>query len=113
MQNQEFVEAISARFLGRFRTARCAVPLETPNISQISDHDRPSLRRVAICTRSTETRGRPSLFPRDLANASPDLTRSLTSSLSNSAIEAKIPNTKRPFGVEVSTPSCKLTKSIP
>ena len=35
------------------------------------------------------------------------------SSCSNSAIEAKIPNTSRPLGVLVSTPSWRETKSIP
>lgn len=35
------------------------------------------------------------------------------SSRSNSAMLAKMPNTRRPFGVEVSTPSCRLTNWIP
>lgn len=43
----------------------------------------------------------------------PDRTRSRISSRSNSAMEPKIPNTSRPLGVDVSTPSCRLMKSIP
>ena len=96
--------AIPGRFLGKLRTARCAVPLVIPKTSQISAQERPSLRSVAILSRSTFTRGLPRHFPRDFANANPDLTRSRISSLSNSAIDAKIPKTRRPFGVDVSTP---------
>jgi hypothetical protein len=112
-KNQLLAGTGSSRFLGKQRTARCAVPLDIPKTSQISAQERPSLRSVAILSRSTFTRGLPRHFPRDFANANPDLTRSRISSLSNSAIDAKIPKTRRPFGVDVSTPSCRLTKSIP
>src|SRR5215472_1955138 len=104
-QNQEFAEAISSRFLGGPRTARCAVPLDIPNVWQISVHERPSLRRPATFMGSTTTRGLPNRFPCDFAKANPDRTRSLINSLSNSAIEANIPKTSLPFGVDVSTPS--------
>src|SRR5215472_6713118 len=104
-QNQEFAETISSRFLGRPRTARCAVPLDIPSVWQISVHERPSLRRPATFMRSTTTRGLPNRFPCDFAKANPDRTRSLINSLSNSAIDANIRKTSLPFGVEVSTPS--------
>lgn len=112
-QNQDFTGASSGRFLGKERTARCAVPLDIPKEWQISAQERPSLRRTPTLRPSTWTRGLPSRFPRDFAKTNPDLTRSRISSRSNSAIDAKMPNTSLPFGVEVSTPSCKLTKSIP
>jgi len=53
VQNQEFADAISGRFLGKPRTARCAVPLDIPNVWQISVHERPSFRRPATFMRST------------------------------------------------------------
>src|SRR5262249_49788643 len=105
VQNQEFAETISDRFLGKARTARCAVPLDIPNAWQTSVHERPSLRRPATLMRSTTTRGLPKRFPCDLATANPHRTRSLINSLSNSAIEANMPKTSLPFGVDVSTPS--------
>jgi hypothetical protein len=100
-------------FLGKPRTARWAVPLLRPVSSQIAAQERPALRRLAILEPSTLTRGLPSRFPRDFAKAIPDRTRSLINSRSNSAMEAKIPKTSLPFGVEVSTPSWRLMKSIP
>src|SRR5215472_8317406 len=105
LQNQEFAEVISGRFLGKPRTARCAVPFEIPNVLQISVHERPSLRRPVTFMRSTTTRGLPNRFPCDFAKANPDRLRSLINSRSNSAIEANIPKTSLPFGVDVSTPS--------
>jgi len=112
-QNQGFRGAISSGFLGKERTARCAVPFDIPEERQISAQERPSLRRLPILWLSTWTRGLPRRFPCDFARTNPDLTRSRINSRSNSAMDAKIPNTSLPFGVEVSTPSCKLTKSIP
>jgi hypothetical protein len=93
-------------FLGKLRSARCAVPLLSPFSREIVAQDAPSLRSEAILRASTITRGRPNRFPlaRARAAANPERTRERISSLSNSAIEAK------PFGVEVSTPSCKETK---
>ena len=88
-KNQRLAGTGSSRFLGKLRTARCAVPLDIPNTSQISAQERPSLRSMAILSRSTFSRGLPRHFPRDFANANPDLTRSRISSLSNSAIDAK------------------------
>jgi len=89
-------DSSAARFLDAWDAP---VPLDTPSESQIEAHERPSLRRTAILKRSTITRGLPRRFPRDFANANPDLTRSRISSLSNSAIEAKIPKTSRPLGL--------------
>jgi hypothetical protein len=78
----------------------------------IFGHECPEARRVAILAASTRTLGRPSRFPFDLAAAIPDFTRSRISSRSNSAMLAKMPNTRRPFGVLVSTPSCnEMTRS--
>lgn len=87
--------------------------LPTPNNFEIAVQDRTLARRPGTLEASTATRGLPSRFPRLLASANPERTRSRISSRSNSAIEAKIPNTSRPLGVEVSTPSCRLTNSIP
>src|SRR5260370_17472309 len=50
-ENHGFAGAISDRFLGKLRTARCAVPLDIPKTSQISAQDRPSLRSLALLTR--------------------------------------------------------------
>src|SRR5882672_8795544 len=74
-KNQLLAGRGSSRFLGKLRTARCAVPLDIPKTSQISAQERPSLRSVAILSRSTFTRGLPRSFPLDFAKANPDLTR--------------------------------------
>jgi hypothetical protein len=100
-------------FLADARAVRRTVPSPNPRYAPIFAHDNPCERSVAILARSTATRGRPSVVPLDRAAAMPDFTRSRINSLSNSAMLAKIPNTSRPFGVLVSTPSCKLMKSIP
>jgi hypothetical protein len=111
VQNQEITGAIATGFLGKLPAARWAVPLDIPNCLQIVAQECPSLRRPVILGRSTTTRGLPNCFPWDFARAIPDRTLSLINSLSNSAMEAKIPNTSLPFGVEVSTPS-HYAKSI-
>ena len=92
-------------FLGKLRSARCAVPLLSPVSRQTVAQDAPLFRSVAILRASTITRGLPSRLPFARAAAKPDRTLDRISSRSNSAIEAKMPNTSRPLGVEVSTPS--------
>ncbi len=92
---------------------RCPCPPPMPNSDEIAAQDRPWARRKATLEASTTTRGLASFRPLLLARASLERTRSRINSLSNSAMLAKMPNTRRPFGVEVSTPSWRLTKSIP
>jgi hypothetical protein len=60
-----------------------------------------------------DLRGRPIRLPFARAAAIPERTRSRISSRSNSAMVAKMPKIRRPFAVDVSTPSCTLTKSMP
>ena len=74
---------------------------------------RPSERSSAILNSSTVTRGRPKCLPLAFAAASPHRTRSRISSLPHSAIEAKMPKTRLPFGTEVSPPSCRLSWRLP
>jgi len=90
-----------------------AVLALTPTVRSISRQETLAARTVGqILTMSTSDLGRPIRLPLALAAASPDLTRPRINSRSNSAIEAKIPNTRRPFGVLVSTPSCKALVRI-
>jgi hypothetical protein len=103
-QNQELARVSPWGFLGKERTARCAVPFDIPIASQISAQERPSFRSVAILRRSTTTRGLPNRFPRDLARAIPDRTLSLINSLSNSEMEAKIPKTSLPLASRYQLP---------
>jgi chromosome segregation ATPase len=56
--------------------------------------------------------GLPSRLPLAFAAASPDRTRSRISSRSNSAIEAKIPNTSLPFGVRITVERKKTEKLV-
>ena len=69
--------------------------------------------RPACSSRRAHGPRRPSFLPRARAAAIPDRTRSRISSRSNSAIVAKIPKASRPFGVDVSTPSCRDTNWMP
>jgi len=103
-QNQALARADSGEFLEGAWSARQAVPTPMPSCSEMTFHEAPAARRVATCLASTAVRGRPNRFPLDLAAAKPLRTRERMSSRSNSAMLAKMPNTSRPFGVEVSTP---------
>ena len=44
-ENHGFAGAIPGRFLGKLRTARCAVPLDIPKTSQISAQERPFIAK--------------------------------------------------------------------
>ena len=110
---QELTGESAERFLADCWAARRTVPSPMPKVSPIFAQESPAPRKEAILFESTTTRGRPRRFPLALADASPDRTRSRISSRSNSAIEAKMPKISRPFAVDVSTPSCRLMKSMP
>src|ERR1022692_989498 len=112
--NQALRMRVAVGVLGRLLAcALCAVPLLTPVSRVISAQEHPWRRSDAIMEVSTATLGRPMRFPFALAAAIPLRTLSRISSRSNSAILAKMPNTSRPFGVPVSTPSWIEMKSIP
>ena len=84
-----------------------------PSCCEMTRHEAPVARSAATCLASTAVRGRPNFLPFDLAAAKPLRTRERMSSRSNSTMLAKMPNTSRPFGMEVSTPSCRLMNSTP
>ena len=61
--NQALASADSAGFLGRGWRARQAVPTPMPNSREMTFHEAPAARRVAICSGFTAVRGRPNRFP--------------------------------------------------
>ncbi len=111
--NQALTRAASNGFLEGGWRARQAVPTPMSSRYEMTCHEAPAARSVATCSASTTVRGRPNFLPFALAATKPLRTRERMSSRSNSAMLAKIPNTSRPFGVEVSTPSCRLMNSMP
>lgn len=84
-----------------------------PVCREIARHEAPEARSDASFFIFTATLGRPSRLPLARAAARPLRTLSQINSRSNSAMLAKIPKTRRPLGVEVSTPSWRLMNSIP
>jgi len=84
------------------------VPTPTPSSVAIFLQPQPCLRSSAILEASTWARGLPGRLPLARAAAKPDRTRSRISSRSNSAMLAKMPNTRRPF-VRVPTRQRKIT----
>jgi hypothetical protein len=106
---QGFSSAGVAGISERDTSAARAVATPTPSSRPISRQDCPRALRSDTRAGSTYRRGRPSRAPRARAAARPDRTRPRISSRSNSARLAKMPNTRRPLGVEVSTPSWSET----
>ena len=109
VKSVRYMSVDSDGFFARVWNAALAVATPTSSSRPTSRQDRPSARRAATRAQLTSRRGRPSRLPRARAAASPERTRSRISCRSNSAMLAKIPNTSRPFGVDVSTPSWSAT----
>src|SRR5215469_18370856 len=99
------------RFLADERAKRHTVPSPIPSSLAIFAQESPCARNVAILRASTIVRGRPSRFSFARAFRSPARTRSAIKLRSNSATAPRTVNTILPAGVEVSTPSVRLTSS--
>ena len=112
-QNHQLADALSVGLLPQPDSTRRMVLALTPVCREIERHEAPEARSEAIFSTSAITRGRPRRLPLVLAAARPLRTLSRVNSRSNSAMLAKMPNTRRPLGVDVSTPSWRLINSIP
>lgn len=106
---EERFQRVLGTAYSRRAVARRTVPMPMPSSAAIAFQPRPAVLSSAIRSLSTVTCGLPSCLPLAFAAAIPDRTRSRI----NFPFElCKMPKMSRPFGVEVSTPSCRLTTSI-
>lgn len=101
------------RFCPTFWSDLRAVRAEHSSTRAILRQERPFLRISAILATSKTFLGLPSLFPFARALRSPARTRSQINERSSSATAPKTVKTIFPAGVEVSTPSVRLTNSTP
>jgi len=100
-------------FLPRLLEGSARCPVEHWRVRAIFRQERPRLRNSAIRATSRIFLGLPSRLPFAFALRSPARTRSQMRDLSSSATAPRTVNTILPVGVDVSTPSVRLTNSMP